>query len=149
MKSMRFADLFIKLKSDTGANDSLPTGQNNAQDDSAETLSGDKGASRRKFSRRECDDCVSEINGKKFPVQDWSLGGLQVTGGSNQFGLNDDVEITMKFRLSDGVVAIPHKAKVVRRTHNNIGLEFEPLTRGIHDELQVVVDDYTARQKAN
>ena len=145
---MRFSDLFVKLKSDKSANGTLPSGQNNSDAEPTETLSDDKGASRRKFSRRECDDCVSEINGQKFPVLDWSLGGLQVTGASNQFGLDDNVDVTMKFRLDGGVIAIPHKAKVVRRTQHNIGLEFAPLTRAIHDNFQTVVDDYAARQKA-
>ncbi len=100
------------------------------------------GHSKRKYTRRICDTCASTVNGQDFPVVDWSLGGMQVSGDVRTFSLDDNVDIMLKFKLSDTVVNIPHKARIVRKSHEKLGLQFTPLTKAVRDDLQNVVDDY-------
>lgn len=97
---------------------------------------------RRRFSRRRCDQCVSVVNGQAYPVEDWSMGGLMINGDSRLFGVNEEIDVTLKFKLQDEIVDVPHKAKVIRKTHDSVALEFTPLTRKIRSNLQDVVDDY-------
>lgn len=134
---MMFDKLFSVMKKNAG-NDIAPP----------PTQAEQPGYSKRKYTRRNCDTCVSNINGQSFPVVDWSLGGLQVAADSRMFNISDTVDVTLKFKLSDSVISIPHKAEVVRKTSENIGLKFRPLTRAIHDDLQHVVDDYRTSRMA-
>ena len=103
---------------------------------------------RRRFSRRRCDHCVSMINGKTYPVEDWSMGGLMVHGDSRMFGNNEEVDVLLKFKLQNDVVDIPHKARVVRKTNESVAFEFTPLTRKVRGCLQDVVDDYVTSRFA-
>ncbi len=103
---------------------------------------------RRKFSRRRCDKCVTVINGKTYPVEDWSLGGLLLYTDSRAFGLNDEIDLTVKFRLRNEVLDLRHKAHVVRKNSNHVALEFAPLTDPVKNGFQSVVDDHVATQFA-
>jgi hypothetical protein len=105
-------------------------------------------AVRRKFSRRGADHCISVINGQPYPVENWSLGGLLIQADERIFSVNDELSITMKFKLSQKIVDIPHKARVVRKARNKIAFEFKPLTRAIQNNFQSVIDDYVASQFA-
>lgn len=109
---------------------------------SSKTLEEHEGYSKRKYTRRICDTCASTVNGQSFPIVDWSLGGMQVSGDVRTFSLDDEVDITLKFKLSDDVLNIPHKAKIVRKSNEKLGLQFTPLTKSVRDDLQNVVDDY-------
>lgn len=110
--------------------------------------SNDQYAARRKYSRRQDDHCISMINGNAYPVENWSLGGVMIQADERLFGVNDEVDVTMKFRLSNKIVDVPHKARVVRKGRLKIALEFRPLTRQIQNNFQKVVDDYVASQFA-
>ena len=98
--------------------------------------------SRRKFTRRVCDTCASTINGQNFPVVDWSLGGMQVTGDTRMFSVEDEVDVMLKFKLSKNMLHIPHTGKIVRKSNEKLGLQFAPLTKKVRNDLQNVVDDY-------
>lgn len=103
---------------------------------------------RRKFSRRVSDHCISVINGQPYPVENWSLGGLMIQADERMFSVNDEINVTMKFKLSQKIIDIPHKGRVVRRARNKIALEFKPLTKAIQKHFQSVIDDYVASQFA-
>lgn len=105
-------------------------------------------SARRKYTRRTSDQCISVINGQSFPVENWSLGGLVIQGDERTFGLNDHIPITMKFKLSQKIIDIPHTARVVRKSRNKIAFEFAPLNRAIQNNFQTVIDDYVASQFA-
>jgi hypothetical protein len=102
--------------------------------------------SKRRHERRSVDHCVTVIDGKTYPVQDWSEGGVLVFGDSKPFALNGEVGMTMKFKLRDDMLDIEHRAKVVRKTNNNVALEFVPLTKKIHKAFQSVIEDYVTAQ---
>lgn len=108
----------------------------------------DEFAARRKYTRRTADHCVGVIDGKSYPVADWSLGGLAIQGDDRMFGVNDEVSVLMKFRLSQKIIDVPHTARVVRKSKGKVALEFKPLTQQIRNNFQSVVDDYVASQFA-
>ncbi len=104
---------------------------------------------KRRFARRASDKCVGVINGKIYPVENWSVGGLMINGDSRPFGIDNEIDVTMKFKLRDRVMDVPHKARVVRKTQDKIAFEFLPLTKQIHNNFQNVVDDYVTSQFAD
>ena len=104
--------------------------------------------SRRKSTRRAADNCVSVINGKAYPVHNWSDGGMLVQADERMFTQGSPVEITMKFRLTGKIVDIPHRGRVVRKTRDRLAIQFEPLTRDITKKFKQVVDDYVTREFA-
>lgn len=104
---------------------------------------------RRKFTRRSVDKCVTMIGDKAYPVLDWSLGGLQITGDSRLFGVNDEYDVLLKFKLSDELLEVPHKAKVVRKSKDRVAFQFEPLNTSTRKNFQHVVDDYVTTRFAN
>lgn len=108
----------------------------------------DQYAARRKYSRRESDQCVSVIDGKTYPVDNWSLGGLAIQADERMFGIDNEVSVVLKFKLSQKIVDVPHRARVVRKGRNRIAFEFKPLTQQIRNNFQNVVDDYVASQFA-
>ncbi|MGB0719534.1 MAG: PilZ domain-containing protein [Bdellovibrionales bacterium] len=102
------------------------------------------GENSRKFARHAGTRCVTEVNGVNHPTIDWSLGGVLIHGDTRLFGLGDPCAVTLKFRLRDDVVAVPHAAHVVRKTRDRIALEFEPLSAAIRKQFQSVIDDESA-----
>lgn len=106
----------------------------------------DESKIRRLHPRRSCDSCVSLVNGKIYPVENWSHGGVLLNADDRLFGLNDEVDITMKFKLRGEVMDVPHKAKIIRKNANKIALQFYPISRKIQSAFQKVVDDYVAQQ---
>ena len=103
---------------------------------------------RRRSPRRVADNCVSVINGKAYPVHNWSDGGLMVQADERMFTMSSPVEITMKFRLSDKIVDIPHRGRVVRKMRDRMAIQFEPLTRDVTHKFKQVIDDYVTREFA-
>lgn len=105
-------------------------------------------AARRRYTRRDVDRCVTVINGKTYPVENWSLGGVCITSDEREFGVDDEHDITIKFKLRDDIMDVPHAGRVVRKGNNKVAFEFRPLTRDTRGRFQNVVDDYVASQFA-
>lgn len=105
-------------------------------------------STRRRFSRRSCDKSVVIINGQIYPVDNWSMGGVAVNGDTRAFGVNTSVDMTIKFKLSDSVIDLPHTARVIRKNAHRVAFEFEPLTHIAQKKLQTVIDDYVASRFA-
>ncbi len=106
-------------------------------------------STRRVFPRRAQDQCVSVIEGKTYPVENWSMGGVLVYGDGRLFPMDSTIDVTLKFRMRNNIVEVPHKARVVRKTYHNIALQFEPLTQNMRRNMQAVVDDYVTGQFAD
>lgn len=105
-------------------------------------------SNRRRHQRRQCDRCVSNVGGQTYPVIDWSQGGLQIVADSRQFSLNQEMDVTLKFKLLNDIVDVPHKARVVRKSRERVAFEFAPLTRQIRNAFQHVIEDYVTREFA-
>lgn len=105
--------------------------------------------SRRQHARRECDRCVAVIHGQTFPVQDWSPGGVQITGDERLFSMGREIDMTLKFKLRNHIVDVPLRGTVIRKGNARVAVMFEPLTQAIRRNFQQVIDDYVAREFAN
>ena len=103
---------------------------------------------RRKSPRREADNCITVINGKAYPVHNWSDGGLLVHADDRMFSLSAPVEVTMKFRLSGRIMDIAHRGRVVRKMRDRLAIQFEPLSRDVSNKFKQVIDDYVTREFA-
>lgn len=99
----------------------------------------------RQHSRRSGDKCVSMINGKMYPIENWSEGGVLVHADDRMYSIDQDCTITLKFKLRDDVLDIQHNGKIVRKSDNKIAIKFAPLDKAVHDSFQQVVDDFVSR----
>ena len=108
--------------------------------------SNDSEDSRRASPRRSADNCVSVIDGKAYPVHNWSDGGLLLQADERLFSLAAPVEVTMKFRLSNKILDIPHRGKVIRKTRDKLAIQFEPIGKDIQRKFKQVVDDFVTRE---
>lgn len=103
---------------------------------------------KRKSHRREADNCVSMIDGRAYPVYNWSEGGLLVQADERLFSVNAPVDVTMKFRLTGKVLDVPHRGRIVRKARDKLAIQFEPLTRDVQNKLKQVIDDLVTREFA-
>ncbi|MCI5061300.1 MAG: PilZ domain-containing protein [Alphaproteobacteria bacterium] len=110
--------------------------------------SNDDYTSRRTHERREMDSCVGIIDGKAYPVQNWSQGGVLLTGDDKSFTVDDEKEITLKFKLADRIMDVAHTGKVIRKSSNRFVLQFLPLSQQVGQRFQQVIDDYVAQEFA-
>jgi hypothetical protein len=101
--------------------------------------------SKRAYPRREGDQCVTVVNGKMYPVQNWSNGGLLITADDRMFGVSEEHDVTIKFKLRDEVMDVTHKAKIIRKSSGGIAMQFLPLTSAVQGAFQRVVDDILAQ----
>jgi hypothetical protein len=111
--------------------------------------SNDMQPMRRRYPRREVDQCVSVIEGKMFPVLDWSPAGILLHADDRLFTLDQDMDVAIKFRLGQRILDIAHEGRVVRKKNNKIAIEFAPLSQIVRRTFQQVIDDHAARQFAD
>lgn len=97
---------------------------------------------RRNFERRNCDRCVCVIDGRLYPVENWSPGGLLVSADDRVFESEQpSFPLSMKFKLQDAVLDVPHAGKIVRKGNGRIAIEFQPVTERIRRNFQRVIED--------
>lgn len=113
------------------------------------TASNDDFDSRREHERREMDSCVGIIDGKAYPIQNWSTGGVLITGDDRQFTVNETKTITLKFKIADRVMDVTHTGRVLRKAKDKLVLQFAPLTGDVNKKFKQVVDDYMAQEFVN
>lgn len=110
--------------------------------------SNDIATTRRRYPRRTSDRCVVVIYGHTFPVEDWSFGGVQLTGDDRLFGASQTLDFTLKFKVRNTILDVHHRGRVVRKGNGKVALEFEPLTQTIRQGFQRVIDDAVASEFA-
>lgn len=111
--------------------------------------SNDDYDSRRSYERREMDACVAVIDGKAYPVKNWSKGGILINADDRNFALNDIKNVTMKFKLADRVMDVAHNGRILRKDKSQFVVQFNPLTQEVDKRFTMVVDDYNAQEFAN
>ncbi|NQZ14818.1 MAG: PilZ domain-containing protein [Alphaproteobacteria bacterium] len=111
--------------------------------------SNDDQHNQRVYPRRDVDSCVAMIDGKIYPVKNWSHGGALLSGLEQTLGENDIKDITLKFKLSDRVMDINHKVKILRKVHDKFAVQFAKLTPQIEDSFKKVIDDYVTQEFVN
>lgn len=113
------------------------------------SASNDDFDSRRAYERREMDSCVGIIDGKAYPVKNWSNGGVLLSGDERQFSVNETKTITLKFKIADRVMDVTHTGHILRKSKDKLVLQFAPLTGEVDRKFKQVVDDYISQQFAN
>lgn len=108
----------------------------------------DKQESKRKSPRRPAENCISMIDGRAYPVFNWSDGGMLLQADDRLFSLNAPVDVTMKFRLSGKIVDVPHRGRIIRKARDKLAIQFEPLTREIQNKFKQVIDDLVTTEFA-
>ncbi len=104
---------------------------------------------KRKHVRRESDQCVVEINGKTYPVMNWSRGGALIFADDRQFAETDHLELTLKFHMQNQIIPITNMARVLRKAANRVAVEFQSLNNSTRQQFQKVIDDITTREFAD
>ncbi len=105
--------------------------------------------SQRKHERRACDKCVATVSGQNVPVVDWSPGGTLLAADDRMFSVGQNIPVTLKFRLQNEILNIPHIGNIIRKSAGKIAVQFEPLPQAVRYGFQRVIDDYTAREFAD
>ncbi len=113
------------------------------------SASNDDYDSRRTHERREMDSCVAVIDGKAYPVKNWSKGGILINTDERGFAVNDVKNVTMKFKLADRVMDVSHNGRILRKDKSQFVVQFNPLTQEIDKKFSMVVDDYITQEFAN
>lgn len=113
------------------------------------SASNDDFDSRRAHERRAMDSCVGIIDGKAYPIQNWSNGGVLLTGDDRAFSVNDTKTITMKFKLADKIMDVTHAGRVLRKGRDKFVLQFAPLTHDVNRKFKKIIDDYVTQEFAN
>lgn len=111
--------------------------------------SNDDFNSRRTYERREMDSCIGIIEGKAYPIENWSQGGVLINGDDRHFTINDMKTITIKFKMADRIMDVTHIGRILRKGHDKFVLQFSPLTQEVDYKFKKVIDDYIAQQFAN
>lgn len=102
--------------------------------------------SRRASPRRMADNCISMIDGKAYPVHNWSDGGILIHADDRLFSVDAPIEITLKFRLRDRLMDIAQRGKIIRKTRDRLAIQFEPVQRDVSQKFKQVIDDYVTRE---
>jgi hypothetical protein len=110
------------------------------------TASNDDTDTRRAHERREMDQCIGIIDGKAYPIQNWSQGGVLLQGDDREFSVNDVKNITMKFKMSDRVVDVTHAGRILRKGRDKFVLQFSPLTDAVSHRFKQIIDDYVTQE---
>lgn len=110
------------------------------------SASNDDQDSRRAHERRQMDSCIAMIDGKAYPVENWSHGGILLHGDDRIFSINDVKNITMKFKLADRIVDVEHAGRVLRKGRDKFVIQFSPLTQEVNRKFKQVVDDYVTQE---
>jgi len=111
--------------------------------------SNDSDTTKRRFPRRDVDRCVASIHGRTFPVENWSLGGVLLNADERLFGKDQDIEVTIKFKLRNNILDVNHRGSVIRKTNGKVAIRFEPLSQTIKRQMQQVIDDQVAGEFAS
>lgn len=105
--------------------------------------------SRRRDPRRETDRCVVDIEGKLFPVENWSYGGALLSADERMFNEGENINFTLKFKLTDAVIALEHCGYVLRKQPGKTVIKFDKPDPSVLRSFQQVIDDTAAREFAN
>jgi hypothetical protein len=103
---------------------------------------------RRSYPRRSCDQCIAEIDGLNYPIEDWSPGGIRLFCDSRTYQVGDTMDLTMKFRLDDRILRVAHNGKIVRKGNDTVSVAFLPAPAEVRHQFQQVMDDFNVRELA-
>ncbi|MEM6781022.1 MAG: PilZ domain-containing protein [Pseudomonadota bacterium] len=112
------------------------------------TPSNDDQDVRRKHARRSSESAIATIDGKSFGVENWSEGGVLLNGDDKTFGVDQTLNMIMKFKLDDRVLEVEQDGRIVRKNNNKFAVQFGPLTDKAVRGFKQVIDDAVTREFA-
>lgn len=118
------------------------------QDDERDLMIQRANENRRSYPRRTMDQCIAEIDGLNYPIEDWSPGGVRIFCDSRTYQMGQVVTVTMKFRLQERILRVTHTGNIVRKGNDSIALLFQPATAEVRGQFQQVMDDFNVRELA-
>lgn len=104
------------------------------------TINDNIDVQRRSFARRSTDICLVTINGKPYPVKDWSLSGILFEADSRTFEKGDKLPMIIKFDIGSEVVDVNVSGNIVRKNKHYIATHFDPLPSKTQQKLHEVID---------
>lgn len=110
------------------------------------SASNDDQDSRRVHERRQMDSCIAIVDGKAYPIENWSNGGVLLHGDDRLFSVDDTKDITMKFKVADRVVDVSHRGRILRKGRDKFVMQFSPLTQEVSRKFKQVIDDYVTQE---
>lgn len=118
------------------------------QDDERDMMIQRANENRRSYPRRNCDQCIAEIEGLNYPIEDWSPGGIRIFCDSRTYQMGQPVSVTMKFRMQERILRVTHTGNIVRKGNDSIALCFQPPSADVRHQFQQVMDDFNVRELA-
>tara|TARA_B100002019_G_C21232673_1_gene580977 strand:- start:1200 stop:1604 length:405 start_codon:yes stop_codon:yes gene_type:complete len=111
--------------------------------------SGDDIIQKRRYERRSSDTCVGEINGRNYPIINWSNGGALIFADDRLFNQGEKITFKMKFRVRDRIISIPHAGEIIRKGALRIAIQFDEMNDAMRKALNHVIDDTAVREFAD
>ena len=112
------------------------------------TASNDDQDMRRKHMRRESDTTVAQVNGKTYPVDNWSEGGILICADDKEFSIQDPIHMKLKFKLSDRMIEIEQFGTVLRKNFGRIAVQFSELSDVSSVQFKNVISDAVTQEFA-
>lgn len=112
------------------------------------TPSNDDEDMRRKYARRAADSAIVTIDGQSYGVENWSEGGVLLSGNEKTFGIDQPLNMIMKFKLNDRILEVPQDGRIVRKANNKFAVQFGALTQMASRSFKQVIDDAVTREFA-
>lgn len=103
-------------------------------------------AMRRRFQRYEGRKCEIDINGKTYPVENWSEGGILFANNDRIFNAGLEIQMTVRFKVRDAVLSLDHKGRVIWKGYNKTAVEFTSSSKQTHQSFQQIIDDRVASE---
>ena len=111
-------------------------------------VGNDTASNVQRAARRDVDISICEIDGTVYPVTNWSASGILLAGDERLFGKGEQVEMKLRFRLTDRVLEIPHTGTVMRKGKGAFAIHFDPLPAEASQNFSAVIEDYNSRTTA-
>ena len=86
--------------------------------------SNDSEASRRADARRSADRCIAFMEGRSYPIENWSMGGVLISADDRQFIYEQPIDMALKFKLRNTIVDVPVQGSVIRKGKGQVALKF-------------------------
>ena len=109
------------------------------------TASNDDQDARRKYQRRYMDSAIATLGKDSFAIEDWSEGGLLVNADDKLFGIDQPLNMVLKFKLPNKMIMMEQAGRIVRKAHNKIGIQFDQLDTDNARKFRQIIESSVTR----
>lgn len=104
---------------------------------------------RRRQVRRTGERAVIVVGNKSYVVRDWSPAGIYFDADPGVFRNGETFRFTLKFKLDNQTVEIPHEADVLRIEPTGVAAQLRPYGAEIRRKFDRVVENLMAEEFSN